>query len=64
MRHWLALHNRVSIVIDFVLRVLLISHQLLQFLAEQMNFSEIEWTEVGEERFVDEIVIDAEVEGV
>jgi hypothetical protein len=29
-----------------------------------MDFSKVKWSEVGEEGFVDEIIINAEVEGV
>ena len=55
---------QAGVVVNLVVAVLLVIDQLLKFLAEQMDLSQIEWTEISEEGFVDEVVIDAEVESV
>ena len=51
-------------MVNFVILVLLIAHELLEFLAEEVHLSKIKWTEICKKRLVDEIVIDAEIEGV
>lgn len=53
-----------SVVVNLIILVLLIVHELLKLLAEEMNFSKVKWTEIGEVWFVNQIVVDAEVEGV
>ena len=51
-------------MVDLVGLILRVIHELFELLTEQMHFTEIKWPEVCEEWFVDEIVVDAEVEGV
>ena len=51
-------------MVDLVGLILRVIHELFQLFTEQMHFTEIEWPEVCEEWFVDEIVVNAEVEGV
>ena len=51
-------------MVNLIILVLLIVHELLKLLAEEMNFSKVKWTEIGEVWFVNQIVVDAEVEGV
>jgi len=53
-----------SVVVNFIVLVLLVIHQFLQLLAEQVHFAQVERAEVGEKRLVDQIVVDAEVERV
>ena len=52
------------VMVDLVGLILRVIHELFQLLTEQMHFTEIKWPEVCEEWFVDEIVVNAEVEGV
>ena len=52
------------VVVNLVGLILRVIHELLQLLTEQMHFAQIERSEVGEERFVHEIIVDAEVERV
>jgi len=49
-------------VVDFVVLVLIVVHKLLKFFAEKVNFAEIEWTKIGEEWLINEIVVNAEIE--
>ena len=51
-------------MINLIRAVLLVINEFLEFLAEKVNFPEIEWTKIGEERFVDEVVVYAEVKCV
>lgn len=53
-----------GIVIDLVLRILSIGHKFFELLAEQVYFPKIERPEVGEERLIDQVIVNAEVEGV
>ena len=51
-------------MIDFVVLVLLIIHKLLKLFAEQMDLAKIKRTKVRKERFIYQIIVDAEVESV
>jgi len=51
-------------VVDLVVFVLLVIHEFLELLAKQVNFSEIKGTKICEIRLVNQVVINAEVEGV
>ena len=53
-----------SIMVDLVVLVLLVIHELLQLFAKQMDLSEIQWPKVCKERLVHQIIVNAEVEGV
>jgi hypothetical protein len=53
-----------SVVIDLELRVAAIEHQLLELLAELVHFAQVQRPKVGKERLVDQVIVDAEVEGV
>ena len=53
-----------SVVVNFVVLVLLVVHQLFKLLAEEMNLAQVERAKVSEEGFVDKVIVDAEVEGV
>ena len=52
------------VVINLVVLVLLIIHELLELLTEQVHLAQVERTKVCEEGLVDKIVVDAEVEGM
>ena len=52
------------VMINLIALILRVIHQLLELLAEQMYFTKIEWSKVSEERLVDQVVIDAEIEGM
>jgi hypothetical protein len=51
-------------VVNFESFVLCVVHQLFELFAEQVNFPEIKRTKISEERLVNQVVVDAEVEGV
>ena len=51
-------------MINFEVLVLCVCHEFFKFFAEQVNFSKIQRAKVGEERFVNEIIIDAKVKGM
>ena len=51
-------------MVDLVVFVLLVIHEFLELLAKQVNFSEIKRTKICEIRLVNQVVINAEVEGV
>jgi len=51
-------------VIDLVVLVLIVVHELLQLFTEQVNFSEVERAKICEERLIDQVVVNAEVEGM
>ena len=51
-------------MINLKVLVLCVCHKFFKFFAEQVYFSEIQWAKISEERFVNEIIIDAKVKGV
>ncbi len=51
-------------MVNFIVLVLRVSHELLELLAKEVNFSEIKWTEISKERLVHQVVINAEVKGM
>lgn len=52
------------VVIDLIVLVLLVVHQLLELLAEQMHLAQVERAKVCEEGLIDQVVVNAEVEGM
>ena len=55
---------QACVVIYFVLLVLLIAHELFQFLAEEVHLPQVQRPEVREERLVHQVVVDAKVKCV
>ena len=53
-----------GIVIDLVLRILCVRHKLFELLAEQVYLAKVKGPEVGEEGLIDQVIVNAEVEGV
>ena len=51
-------------MVNLVALVLGVVHKLFELFAEQMDLAEVERTEIGEERLVDQVVINAEVESM
>ena len=51
-------------MINLVVLVLRVIHKLLQLFAEEVHFTQIKGSKVSEERLVDQVVIDAEIEGM
>jgi hypothetical protein len=52
------------VMVDLVVSVLTVIHKFFQLFAEKVNFTQIQRTEVCEKRFVHQVVINAEVEGM
>ena len=55
---------QACVVVDLVVFVLLVIHELLKFLAEQMHFAEVKRAKICKIRLVNQIVVNAEVKGV
>lgn len=55
---------KASVVVNLIILVLLIVHELLELFAEEMNFSKVKWTKISEVWFINQVVVDAEVESV
>ena len=51
-------------MVDLIVLILLVVHELFEFFAEKMHLAEIKWSKISEEGLVNKIVIDAEVESV
>ena len=51
-------------MVDLIILILLVVHELLQLLAEQVNLTKVQWAEVRKKGLIDEIVVDAKVKGV
>ena len=51
-------------MVNLIVLVLRVVHQLFQLFAEQVHLAQIERSKVSEERLVDQVVIDAEIEGM
>ena len=51
-------------MVDLVVLILLVVHKLLELLAEEMDLAEIKGAEISKEGLIDQVVVDAEIEGV
>ena len=51
-------------MVNLIVLVLRVVHKLFQLFAEQVHLAQIEGSKVSEERLVDQVVIDAEIEGM
>ena len=49
------------VVVDLELLIVGVIHQLLKLLAELVDLAQVQRAEVGEERFVNQVVVDAEI---
>ena len=52
------------VVVDLVVLILRVIHEFFQLFAEEVHFAEVERAEVRKEGLVDEVVVNAEVEGM
>lgn len=51
-------------MIDLVVLVLLIIHELFELFAEQMHLAQVKGSEIRKKRLIHQVIIDAEVERV
>ena len=52
------------VVVNLIVLVLCVVHELFKFLAKEMNLAQIKGSEVGKKWLIHQIVINAEIEGM
>ena len=52
------------VMVDLIVLILRVIHELFKFLAKEMNLAQIKGSEVGKKWFIHQIVINAEIEGM
>ena len=55
---------QAGVVIDFVVLILLVVHEFFELFAEQVDLTQVKWAKIRKKWLVNQVVVNAEVEGV